>query len=113
MKSFKSKLTKTDKVVKNIKSQINELKTNYELSKENIERIDIIDKEVTNIKNSYNELTDFSKNHTFPYTKLVKELDLLILKLSKIDENLDYDVHTIGSMKDDEVRAREQLDNIK
>ncbi len=113
MKSFKSKLTKTDKVVKNIKSQINELKTNYELSKENIERIDIIDNEVTNIKNSYNELTDFSKNHTFPYTKLVKELNLLIIKLSKIDENLDYDVHTIGSMKDDEVRAREQLDNIK
>jgi septation ring formation regulator len=113
MKSFKSKLTKTDKVVKNIKSQINELKTNYELSKENIERIDIIDKEVTNIKNSYNELTDYSKNHTFPFTKLVKELDLLIIKLSKIDENLDYDVHTIGSMKDDEVRAREQLDNIK
>ncbi len=113
MKSFKSKLTKTDKVVKNIKSQINELKTNYELSKENIERIDIIDKEVTNIKNSYNELADFSKNHTFPFTKLVKELDLLIIKLSKIDENLDYDVHTIGSMKDDEIRAREQLDNIK
>ncbi len=113
MKSFKTKLTKTDKVVKNIKSQINELKTNYELSKENIERIDIIDKEVTNIKNSYNELTDYSKNHTFPFTKLVKELDLLIIKLSKIDENLDYDVHTIGSMKDDEVRAREQLDNIK
>ena len=113
MKSFKTKLTKTDKVVKNIKSQINELKTNYELSNENIERIDIIDKEVTNIKNSYNELTDYSKNHTFPFTKLVKELDLLIIKLSKIDENLDYDVHTIGSMKDDEVRAREQLDNIK
>ncbi len=113
MKSFKTKLTKTDKTVKNIKSQINELKTNYELSNENIERINVIDKEVTNIKNSYNELTDFSKNHSFPFTKLVKELDLLIIKLSKIDENLDYDVHTIGSMKDDEVRAREQLDNIK
>ena len=113
MKSFKTKLTKTDKVVKNIKSQINELKTNYELSKENIERIEIIDKEVNNIKNSYNELTDYSKNHTFPFTKLIKELDLLIIKLSKIDENLDYDVHTIGSMKDDEIRAREQLDNIK
>ena len=113
MKSFKTKLTKTDKVVKNIKSQINELQTNYELSKDNIERINVIDNEVTNIKNSYNELTDFSKNHTFPFTKLVKELDLLIIKLSKIDENLDYDVHTIGSMKDDEVRAREQLDNIK
>ena len=113
MKSFKTKLTKTDKVVKNIKSQINELKTNYELSNENIERIEVIDKEVTNIKNSYNELTDYSKNHTFPYTKLIKELDLLIIKLSKIDENLDYDVHTIGSMKDDEARAREQLDNIK
>jgi septation ring formation regulator len=37
----------------------------------------------------------------------------LIIKLSKIDESLEYDVQTIGNMKEDEARAREQLDSIK
>ena len=44
---------------------------------------------------------------------MVKELDILMIKVSKLEETLNYDLKTIGSMKDDEVRAREQLDNIK
>lgn len=56
---------------------------------------------------------DCSKNHTFPYSRMVKELDVLIIKVSKLEESLNYDLKTIGSMKEDEVRAREQLDNIK
>ena len=37
----------------------------------------------------------------------------LIIKLSKIDDSLDYDVQTIGSMKEDEARARDQLYELK
>ena len=112
MKSFKNKLVRTDKIVANLMSEIKDLKTNYDLSNDDIERLNIISKEVNSIKDSYNNLFDCNKNHTFPYTKLDKELNFLIIKLSKIDESLDHDVHTIGSMKEDELRAREQLDNI-
>ena len=112
MKSFDYKLARTTKIVNGLLSQINDFKTNYSLSEEDINRINVISKEVDSVKVSYKELKDCNNNHSFPYSKLCKELDYLIIKLSKIDESLDYDVQTIGNMKEDELRAREQLDSI-
>jgi septation ring formation regulator len=112
MKSFDYKLARTTKIVNGLVSQIKDFKTNYSLSEEDINRIEVISKEVDSIKISYKELKDCNNNHSFPYTKLCKELDYLIIKLSKIDESLDYDVQNIGNMKEDESRAREQLDSI-
>ena len=112
MKSFDYKLARTNKIVNGLNSQLKDFKTNYSLSEEDVNRIGIITKEVEGIKVSYKELKDCNINHSFPYTKLCKELDYLIIKLSKIDESLDYDVQNIGNMKEDESRAREQLDSI-
>ena len=112
MKSFDYKLARTTKIVNGLLSQINDFKTNYSLSEDDINRINVISKEVDSVKVSYKELKDCNNNHSFPYSKLCKELDYLIIKLSKIDESLDYDVQNIGNMKEDESRAREQLDSI-
>lgn len=113
MKSFKSKLIRTNKIISSLMSQLNDLKSTYDLSEEDVKRLNIVNAETKKIKDSYNNLMDCSKNHTFPYSKMVKELDFLIIKVSKLEETLNYDLKTIGSMKDDEIRAREQLDNIK
>ena len=113
VESFKFKLDRTIKVLGSLLSQINDLESNYDLSKNDIDRLNIIDKEVTSIKTSFNDLNECNNNHSFPYSRLAKELDFLIIKLSKIDESLEYDVQTIGNMKEDEARAREQLDSIK
>ena len=112
MKSFDYKLARTTKIVNGLSSQMKDFKNNYSLSDEDVNRINIISKEVDSVKVSYKELKDCNNNHSFPYSKLCKELDYLIIKLSKIDESLDYDVQTIGNMKEDELRAREQLDSI-
>ena len=112
MKSLEYKLVRTTKIVNGLLSQIKEFKTTYSLSDEDEERINTISKEVDSIKVSYKELKDCNNNHSFPYSKICKELDYLIIKLSKIDESLDYDVQTLGNMKEDESRAREQLDSI-
>ena len=93
--------------------QIDSLSETYDLKEDDVKRLNIINDETRKIKDSYNNLMDCSKNHTFPYSKLVKELDVLMIKVSKLEESLNYDLKTIGSMKDDEIRAREQLDNIK
>ena len=89
------------------------LENNYDLSSNDVSRLKVINKEVNSISSSFSDLNDCNRNHSFPYSKLSKELDYLIIKLSKIDDSLDYDVQTIGSMKEDEARAREQLDSIK
>lgn len=111
--SFKFKLDRTVKVLGSLLSQLNDLESNYDLSQNDIDRLNIIDKEVTSIKTSFNDLNECNNNHSFPYSRLAKELDYLTIKLSKIDESLEYDVQTIGNMKEDEARAREQLDSIK
>ena len=113
IKTFKSKLIRANKIISNLMGQINDLKSTYDLSDEDVKELDVIDKEIRKIKDSYNNLMDCNKNHTFPYSKMVKELDFLMIKVSKLEESLNYDLKTIGSMKDDELRAREQLDNIK
>ena len=113
VKSFKTKLIRTNKIISNLMGQIDSLSETYDLKEDDIKRLNIINDETRKIKDSYNNLMDCSKNHTFPYSKLVKELDVLMIKVSKLEESLNYDLKTIGSMKDDEIRAREQLDNIK
>lgn len=113
MKSFKIKLVRTNKVISGLMHELNDLKSNYDLSEEDVKRLNTIAKETEGIKNDYNNLMDCSKNHSFPYSKMVRELDILMIKVSKLDETLNYDLKAIGSMKDDEVRAREQLDSIK
>lgn len=113
VKSFKTKLIRTNKIISNLMGQIDSLSETYDLKEEDVKRLNIINDETRKIKDSYNNLMDCSKNHTFPYSKLVKELDVLMIKVSKLEEFLNYDLKTIGSMKDDEIRAREQLDNIK
>ena len=113
VKSFKTKLIRTNKIISNLMGQIDSLSETYDLKEEDVKRLNIINDETRKIKDSYNNLMDCSKNHKFPYSKLVKELDVLMIKVSKLEESLNYDLKTIGSMKDDEIRAREQLDNIK
>lgn len=113
MKSFKFKLTRTEKIITSLLDEVNDIENNYDLSNKDINRLKVINKEINSISSSFSDLNDCNRNHSFPYSKLSKELDYLIIKLSKIDDSLDYDVQTIGSMKEDEARAREQLDSIK
>ena len=113
IKTFKAKLIRTNKIISNLMGQLTSLKTTYDLSDEDVKRLNIINDETRRIKDSYNNLMDCNKNHSFAYSKMVKELDFLMIKVSKLEETLNYDLKTIGSMKDDEIRAREQLDNIK
>lgn len=113
MKAFKSKLIRTNKIISNLMGQLTDLKSTYDLSEDDVKRLNIINDEIRKIKDSYNNLMDCNKNHSFPYSKMVKELDILMIKVSKLEETLNYDLKTIGSMKDDELRAKEQLNNIK
>ncbi len=113
MKSFKVKLVRTNKVIGKLMNQLNDLKSTYDLSEEDVKRLNIIANETENIKRDYNNLMDCNKNHSFAYSRMVKELDILMIKVSKLDETLNYDLKAIGSMKDDEIRAREQLETIK
>lgn len=48
-----------------------------------------------------------------PFSKLAREMELINSKLIKTEEKLNGALKNLGSLKEDELRAREQLDEIK
>ena len=93
--------------------QIDDIKYNYNLSDEDINKFSILNKNLEKINQDYKILVDQGKMKTFAYSKLVDELNGLSLKLSRLQDDLDFQLRSITSMKDDETRAREQLATIE
>ncbi len=111
---FSTKMTKINSVVSDIFSQMDDLKKIYNLKQEDIDNLNQIGKEVNTLNENYKVLQDHTKfNNTFAYSKLVKEIEGLSNSLSHTEEKLEESLNVIGSMHDDEVRARQQLEEIK
>lgn len=113
LNSFKSRLNKMNKLIKEINNSMDELTNVYNLDETNIELIKQVTKEVDTININYKVLNDHTGNHTFAYSKLLGEVEGLSSNLTKSEEKLDSALNEIGTMRDDEVRARHQLEEIK
>lgn len=112
--SFSTKLTKINSVVDDIYNQMEEIKNIYNLKEEDISVLNEIRKEVNDLNTNYKVLQDHTNfNNSFAYSKLVKEVEGLSNNLSHTEEKLDVLLNVFGSMHDDEVRARQQLEEIK
>ena len=113
IKELGYKIDNINKVVRDIYLQIDDIKYNYNLSDEDINKFSILNKNLEKINQDYKILVDQGKMKTFAYSKLVDELNGLSLKLSRLQDDLDFQLRSITSMKDDETRAREQLATIE
>ena len=112
--SFSTKLTKVNSIVDDMYNQIEEIKNIYNLKEEDIDVLNEIKKKVNDLNTNFKVLQDHTNfNNSFAYSKLVKEVEGLSNKLSYVEEKLDNLLNVIGSMHDDEVRARQQLEEIK
>lgn len=111
--AFREKLEKINKLVGDIFSQLDELRTVYNLSQADVNLLNEIKSELAVLNNDYKILMTHTGNHTFAYSKLIKEIETLVLRLANIEENLDGSLDSIGTMKEDEVRARQQLEEVK
>lgn len=113
IKSLKFKIDKISRVVKDIYLQIDDIKSTYDLTDEAINKFSVLNKNLENINEDYKMLVSHGNGHTFAYSKLVDELDGLNIRLSRLQDDLDYQLRSITSMKDDETRAKEQLESIQ
>ena len=112
--SFNTKLTKINGVVDDMLSQFNEIKNIYDLKPEDINVLNEVKQELNELNTNFKVLQDHTKfNNTFAYSKLVSEIEGLSNNLSHTEEKLDRLLGVIGNMHDDEVRARQQLEEIK
>ena len=113
IKELGYKIDNINKIVRDIYLQIDDIKYNYNLSDEDINKFSLLNKNLEKINQDYKILVDQGKMKTFAYSKLVDELNGLSLKLSRLQDDLDFQLRSITSMKDDETRAREQLATIE
>lgn len=112
-KKFRLKLEKVNKVVYDVYVQIDDIKVTYDLTDEEINRFSVLNKNLEIINEDFKSLLEHGKAKTFAYSKLNDELDGLSIKLSRLQDDLDYQLRSITSMKDDEYRAKEQLATIQ
>lgn len=111
--NFEEKLNKIANTIKDVHSQIANIKDMYDLSEIDINVIDDVDTRISELKKDYKKsIKKLSTNKT-PYSKISKELEVYTELLKGIEEDLDNALRSLGNMYDDEVRAREQLDDIQ
>lgn len=111
--TFSKKLKRTNKIVKDIYSQIDDIKNMYDLDEEDIKEVNDIKLRLASITKDYKSLINKEKNGEEPYSHFYKQIETYDNLLSELENNLDNTLKSLGSMHDDEARAREQLDEIR
>ena len=112
-KKFRYKLEKVNKVVYDVYIQIDDIKVTYDLTDEEINKFSSLNSKLEIINEDFKRLLEQGKIKTFAYSKLNDELEGLEVKLSRLQDDLDFHLRSITSMKDDEYRAKEQLNEIQ
>lgn len=111
-KTFKVKLQKVNKIVSDIYSQLDDIKSMYDLEPEDLSDLEQINKELFNVNNEFNSIINDLKDKKAPYSKLKDRVSVLANNFSSLEDNLNLCLKSLGSMHDDELRAREQLDEV-
>lgn len=110
---FDKKLEKTTEVVNNIYAQMDDIKSMYDLTDNDVKSIDTVNEKTTEINNEYKAMTKSASRKKTPYTELSKKIKDFISRLKVVEDELDVSLKNLGHLYDDEQRAREQLDEIQ
>jgi len=112
-RSILIKSSKLEKINNELYKKIGELKYSYDLTDEDIAIIQEIKDELIDIRTAYEKTINIYRNKTLAYSKLGREMEIINTKLLTTEEKLSVTLRNLGSLKDDELRAREQLDEIR
>ena len=110
---FEKKLRKTNHIMKDIYNQLDDIKNMYDLSDDDLKELNELKERLEIAINDYKELLRVKENKEKPYSYLYKQLEVENNILQELEVNLDNSLKSLGSMYDDEIRAREQLEDIQ
>ena len=113
MDSIGVKLTRLSSVIKNIYSEVESLKETYALSPDELRNLELISADLFSMKENYKRINDRTLTKVTPYSGLAKECELINVNIAKIEDKLEITIKNLGSLKEDELRAREQLTEIR
>ena len=113
LKEFNKKKKHISKILDAVISKVPDMKKEYNLTPETIESVELFRSEYISILDDYDRLEKLDRNHSFPYSQLNQELEIIVLKLTKLHEKLNDLLQKVSNLKDDEERAKGQLEDIK
>ena len=111
-KIFRQKIIKVNKIVTDIYNQLDDIKNMYNLTEADLNDLETVNKEIFNTNNSFNDIIKSLKEHKEPYSVLKEKVEDLSANFENIEINLNNCLKELGSMHDDELRAREQLEEV-
>ncbi len=112
-RDFSKKLEKTNKVVCEVYNQLDDIKNMYDLNDQDVETIHEVNKVLVVINDDYKKMVAKVEAKSSPYSLLQQEVEELTIRLKKMEDDLDQALKSLGNMYDDEIRAREQLEEIE
>ena len=119
-KSFKEltrsilvRANKYEKINNELRKRGKQFIYSYDLTEDDIKILDILKDEIKEIKHDYDEIVEASRSKKYAYSRLDKEMKELNNRLGKCGNNLEYALKNLGSLKEDELRANDQLEEIK
>lgn len=111
--TFAKKLKKINKIVRDIYQQLDDIKNMYDLKDEDLLAITEVKQRLECMNHDYEQLLASAGKHEEPYSTLSKTVEKLSVELKVLEDDLDLSLKNLGSMYDDEMRAREQLIEIQ
>ena len=111
--NLNDRITKMSSILRNLYAEIGNIKDTYDLSNDEIKVVDEINKELIGVKDSFKIINDRTLSKVMPYSKLSNECEMVAVNLSKVEDKLEVTLKNLGSLKEDEARARDQLFEIK
>ena len=112
-RSILLKVSKLERINNELYKKIDDIKYSYDLSEDDVLVIKEIKEEFGSIRESYDHVVEMERSKSLAYSRLAKEMEILNNRLTKGEEKLNVALRTLGSLKEDELRARDELDQIK
>ena len=111
--NISDRLAKVSSIIRNLYAEIDNIKETYDLSDEEVMVIDEINKELIEVKDTFKYINDRTLSKVMPFSKLSNECEMIGVNLSKVEDKLETTLKNLGSLKEDEARATDQLREIK
>lgn len=113
LRSVLVKANKLEKANSDLKRKTADYKYSYDIKTDDLKVLDEIAKSIKNVKKDYEILTNAYRNKQVAFTKLLKEMQKLDSTLENITSSLNEAYSKFGNLKEDEIQAKEQLEEIR
>lgn len=111
--SFDQRLSNLKNTLRDIYKQLDDIKVMYGLNDEDLKDLETISLNYSDLVKEYKALIRKVKKQEFSYGKINVYLGELSGNLKLLEDNLDLTLKNLGSMQDDEERARDQLEEVQ